>query len=136
MRKLFLSALVPLSLLAACDTPGGLDFDFRATSPLQTPSPLPADSIANPSGGILYVTRSTTTPCFTDGLTARGSRDESRLTLRVQRIAASPCPDDRDRYFRYQAFFGNLRSGTYQVRVVEEISGAAQVVADTAITVR
>lgn len=137
MRKLALSALLPLSLLtvAACDTPGGLDFNFAATGLSQTPDPVPADSIFNPVGGVLFILQSTTTPCFQDGLTGKGARNGSRLTLTVTRIPASPCTNETDRFFRYRATFGNLRTGTYQVRVVEEIEGAARVVQDTSFLV-
>lgn len=137
MKKLALSALLPLSLLAAaCDTPGGLDFDFAATPLSQAPSPLLADSVVNPSNGIVYVTRYASTPCFTDGLTADGRRNGSQLTLTVERIAANPCTNEQDRTFRYRAIFSNLRSGTYQVRVVEQIDGTAVTAKDTAIVVR
>lgn len=137
MRKLALSALLPLSLLAAaaCDTPGGLDFNFAATGLPQTPDPIPSDSLFNPVGGVLYLIRSTTTPCYADGLTGDGDRNGSRLTLTVTRIPASPCTNEEDRFFRYRATFGNLSTGTYQVRIVEEIEGAPRVVQDTSIVV-
>jgi hypothetical protein len=136
MKKLALSALLPLSLLAACETAGGLDFDFAATPLPQAPNPVLADSVANIAGGLVYVTRYTTTPCLSDGLTAGGRRNGSQLTLTVERIASNPCPNDQDRTFRYRAVFGNLRSGTYQVRVVEEINGAPVTVKDTSVVVR
>lgn len=136
MRKVVLSALLPLALVAACDAPDQLNFAFEGTALPEAPSPIPADSVLSPSRGVLYITRTTTTPCFSDGLTARGRLDSGMLTLTVQRIAASPCPDEEDRFFRYQAFFSSLRAGTYQVQVLEQIEGTPMVVKDTSVVVR
>lgn len=135
MTRRFVLLLSVLGL-AACETEPGLDFAFQSLPLASTPTAFPRDSVGDYGSGILRITRNNVVvPCFNDVLTGDGDRNGQELTLTVTRRPQNPCGDDTDRVYRYEALYGNLRGGSYRVRVVENLNGTAQTVKDTTVTV-
>lgn len=122
--------------LAACETEPGLDFAFQSLPLNNPPAVFPRDSVGDFGSGILRITRNNVVlPCFNDVLTGDGDRNGQELTLTVTRRPQTPCSDERDRVNRYEALYGNLRAGSYRVRVFENLGGTEQLVKDTTVSV-
>ncbi|HEU0052569.1 MAG TPA: hypothetical protein VFQ39_05305 [Longimicrobium sp.] len=135
--KKYLAAL--LVLAAGCL--GSTDNNFFFSYDVQRLDAAPTTPITvtteNVISGALQVRSTTSTPCFTDQITLEGDRQGTLLLLNLNKQSvAGACTDTRVRYHNYSAIFSGVQPGTYELRIVNNISSAGTVDYDQQITIK
>ena len=127
MKKL-LALLVAAAALGACnDAAGAFHFNSEVTREEESGTGGTADASNQGANGVRVV-GATLSPCWWDRVRLDGDRSGNTLTVRVIRVAQEPCTDNRVRRHTWIGIFSGLSSGTYTVRVIDEVDGTPETI--------